>query len=901
MKPLKLVIQGIRSFTDKVEIDFEGVSKNGLFGIFGSTGSGKSTILESVIIALYGEISGQKMAEIINLRCKSAYVNLSFELLHGGVRRRYLVERAFKLKRDGAYGGAVASLYETTGGVNVVLASQTNEVNRQIEDILGLGLNEFTKCIILPQGEFSQFVRAAKADRIKIIEKLFSLERFGDGLNLRVKSILSELNMQIALKTEDLKHYEDATDDALKKAQADLAFLQNESNSFNVKLLKIKEYIENNQYYYNLDKQLKADSDKLAALTERSGEIEEKTVKARLYERACSIKRESAGLEALASEMERLEKDLTEKQTLFKRSEVECQKCFEEYRRIGELSKEREELTVKRDALLESRGDFNLYGELKRKIAYGRAMLEGLNEKLQSNLKKLNELSILEDKTQGKLTEIEERIKLSQVFSSISRASLKEEYSEQIAYYKSYNDKLQSFNIRDALYNFAYEESCARLEAYNGKLLNLQNAGEEKPEDAIESYKQAMQLKRLIEDELNALRIEMARLEESVKNIHRDIDLQTKEVENNENNLNSLNVKLLKITDNIDGFEESLTAVTAMCKKVATDIERINESYQNARQNLDKATVEVKAAAVERDSATKAFDNLSQVVVAMLSEEISTLDVANEILSSVENLEALTNEIEQFDKDFEFYSKSVERMRREIDSSGFSSVEYLKKIEERGEIEEVLENLKENLINCKNFTEKLSQNLNKRCIIEKDIKNLRARASVFERLEQAISRRAFAEFVSAEFLSDVARSARRTLLELTGGKYDVVYKDSIEAGKDGFYILDNMNGGAERTIASLSGGETFLVSLSLALALSASIYAGSSRPMEFFFLDEGFGTLDEDLVDTVLSSLEKLRNKNFSIGLISHLAEMKSRIDCKITVLPATETQGSRVIHSGIV
>ena len=84
MKPLKLVIQGIRSFSERAEIDFESVSKNGLFGIFGSTGSGKSTILDSVIIALYGEISGQKMSELISARCKSAYVALNFELSNKG-------------------------------------------------------------------------------------------------------------------------------------------------------------------------------------------------------------------------------------------------------------------------------------------------------------------------------------------------------------------------------------------------------------------------------------------------------------------------------------------------------------------------------------------------------------------------------------------------------------------------------------------------------------------------------------------------------------------------------------------------------------------------------------------------------------------------------------------------
>ncbi len=86
-----------------------------------------------------------------------------------------------------------------------------------------------------------------------------------------------------------------------------------------------------------------------------------------------------------------------------------------------------------------------------------------------------------------------------------------------------------------------------------------------------------------------------------------------------------------------------------------------------------------------------------------------------------------------------------------------------------------------------------------------------------------------------------------------------------------------------------------MVSLSLALALSAEICARSLRPIEFFFLDEGFGTLDERLVDTVMDSLFKLKNENFSIGIISHVEELKHRIDRKLTVRKATEKHGSQI------
>ena len=108
------------------------------------------------------------------------------------------------------------------------------------------------------------------------------------------------------------------------------------------------------------------------------------------------------------------------------------------------------------------------------------------------------------------------------------------------------------------------------------------------------------------------------------------------------------------------------------------------------------------------------------------------------------------------------------------------------------------------------------------------------------------------------------------------------------------HTLGNGHGGNLRAVKTLSGGETFLVSLSLALSLSAAICLKSLRPIEFFFLDEGFGTLDSKLVDTVMDVLGKL-SKTFAVGLISHVEELKHRIENKILVTGATESHGSQV------
>ena len=144
------------------------------------------------------------------------------------------------------------------------------------------------------------------------------------------------------------------------------------------------------------------------------------------------------------------------------------------------------------------------------------------------------------------------------------------------------------------------------------------------------------------------------------------------------------------------------------------------------------------------------------------------------------------------------------------------------------------------------------------------------------------------EFIAEEHLQNVTHNASARLLSLTMGKYFLRYNG-------GFFVGDNLNGGTLRGVHTLSGGEVFLVSLSLALALSEEICARSSRPMEFFFLDEGFGTLDSTLVDTVMDSLEKLRNEHFAIGIISHVEELKHRIEKKISVEKATDTHGSQI------
>ena len=151
MKPIYLEFCGINSFSEKTQIDFRALLSGGVFGIFGNTGSGKSTILDCIHLALYGVIErAGRSVDYINYREEEAYVVFDFELTTEGVRRAYRVRRERKRKNA----SNKASLWEYTAENKLLaIAEGARDVDAAIEKIVGLEFNDFKMCIALPQIE----------------------------------------------------------------------------------------------------------------------------------------------------------------------------------------------------------------------------------------------------------------------------------------------------------------------------------------------------------------------------------------------------------------------------------------------------------------------------------------------------------------------------------------------------------------------------------------------------------------------------------------------------------------------------------------------------------------------------------------------------------------------------
>ena len=297
-------------------------------------------------------------------------------------------------------------------------------------------------------------------------------------------------------------------------------------------------------------------------------------------------------------------------------------------------------------------------------------------------------------------------------------------------------------------------------------------------------------------------------------------------------------------------------------------------------------TVREKQTALEAENAARAKDAEREFNEAFQNSGFTTLKEAEALLCSVGNFEWKKAETENFFARFEGLKIRVEEWKKNAEQLDGAPERAAAAKEEKLRLESEKTALLGSVAVCKEALKQAEELKEKYRALEKEYKARLHERELWDKLRVLTDKNKFMEFIASEYLQEICVGASATLRSLTGGRYYLRYDGEFKAA-------DNLNGGILRSVKTLSGGETFLVSLSLALSLSGAICAKSLRPIEFFFLDEGFGTLDERLVDTVMDVLEKLKSKNFSVGVISHVEELKHRIDNKLIVTGATETHGS--------
>jgi DNA repair protein SbcC/Rad50 len=258
MKPIRLKIAGLNSFREVQEIDFTKLCETGVFGIFGLTGSGKSTILDAITLALYGTVerAANNTQGILNHGEEKLTVEYSFSLAAGNQRIGYRAERAYRRSGDRTVKASTCRLVEVKGDTETVIASKADEMTKKVEEMLGLTVEDFTRAVVLPQGKFAEFLTIKPKDRRSMLERLFSLEVYGRNLTARLSGQVDSARFHLNGVEQRLQGLGDASAEQVKVAEKECQAARAASEQIQNDLNHLKQQFEEAKELWGLQEQL---------------------------------------------------------------------------------------------------------------------------------------------------------------------------------------------------------------------------------------------------------------------------------------------------------------------------------------------------------------------------------------------------------------------------------------------------------------------------------------------------------------------------------------------------------------------------------------------------------------------------------------------------------------------
>ena len=316
MRPSLLKIKGINSFNNEQIIEFNRLVEKGLFGIFGPTGSGKSSILDAITLALYGNIA-RDSKEFINTEADRGEVSFEFQILDGTARKIYRLERGIRRKKGGGIETSLARIMEIDGEEINILAEGVTSVNNEVIRVIGLNSDDFTRSVVLPQGKFSEFLKLTGRERRNMLERIFGLEQYGKDIMDKINSERKKYDVKRIDLEGQLKGYEGITEDYNKEVSDKLGLLLEEEKELKAEIQRLDKEYEDSKRIWNLQEELKIYEATKKILEEKKLEIEESRRRFIMSEKANLLKPYITNLRSIEEKisinnlaLEKLEKDL---------------------------------------------------------------------------------------------------------------------------------------------------------------------------------------------------------------------------------------------------------------------------------------------------------------------------------------------------------------------------------------------------------------------------------------------------------------------------------------------------------------------------------------------------------------------------------------------------------------
>jgi exonuclease SbcC len=844
MELLELEINNINSFKGTHKIDFtDSRLSSNLFLISGTTGSGKSTILDAIFFALYGKtprFSDKKgLNQLVSFREKKGYCKLKYKL------RDSIFEHHIELRSSGSTGKS----YIKQDG-KIIIEGKENS-NKKTEELINLNFEQFHNTVILSQGQFDKFIKSKNGDKRKIITGFLSfnnkLEEIRKNIKSEKENIFTELN----------------------KLQGEISSIENfnsEANIDEIKLLIKQNELEKNnliQEHSIIKKEINSISEQYA-----------KVVNFKKYTQELDLLQKNYNFEA---EFEKIQK--------FKNIRV-AKEFYKEIQKFEQDIKNIEYQIQRENNLLEKNSS-----ELK-KLEEKKSELELQTkplEKIYHNFANISNFQIFNNK----LNEfIQNKNNLQQEIININNnlQQMKQEYKAQLHKfqtskdYQLFENKLltdfKDFEISEILAK-KYLEICECC----GTVFNHNQESSSKNNKLFEEQKKYF---IDIRNRLSSLKESADLQNKNLENIKNNIVLIEKNIQDEVLKINNIKIELKEnfLESEIENFFKlDLNLVSQDFKKIKSEIQAL-ANYLEPKIHK-KSQISAKIQYLEQDLIFKnqnlnKFNNNFNYELKKIKIDFATFRDLNKFS---------IYEIDEIEKTYNFKKEEKNRLKtliyenkielnHEKISNKFNNLETKEK-----ELSNQIETKSNDIaINSQKITE-IKNNSELLKIKNNEIKQIQENHDLFHELHNLTGTK-FEDFIISHFLKNILDIANQYLYEMTSGRYQLQLKieetEELKSDATDLLIIDSNQNFVPRSINTLSGGESFIASLAMALGMSD--LASETGSINFMFLDEGFGTLDSNSLDSVFKMLFKLKSLSRKIGIVSHIDEVKNKIENRIEV-----------------
>ena len=911
MRPIKLTISAFGPYAGKEELNLDRLGKAGIYLITGDTGAGKSTLFDAISYALYGESSTENKNDSM-LRSKYAkddvpsYVELEFEYR----KERYIIRRNPSYERKAKRGDKMTQEKAAAELIlpNKSVVTRLKEVNDKITEIIGLDRSRFSGIAMIAQGEFLKLLYSDTKSRQEIFRNIFKTERYRllqDKLKEKYMAVSAEYqkNMQALeqyagqiIYRED--EYEDVrtllyTDSPkavsiissmIKEDEKDIEACKNESA---VLLEKIK-YFDNKKNEYLKYKAAYERFKKLEDL--RKKEEEEK-------------ERLSQALES-SKEEKKEEPDLIRKHAAIE-SELKLYEELEKKRRENLKFKENIKVNGKKLEKLEAEENILKEDNLRAEREY---------ENLENIDTDLSKLEVDEEKTGIKIKAYEALLNKLEKYrlTELSFRKCGEKYKAQRELVEMRAEEYKKSNIlyTDNIAGFlaeALEEGqpcpvCGSTEHPKKALLSEKAPSKEYLDRLKEEFEASVKKAEELANENSSIRAAMKEQESAVN--EDAFSLLGEEYEG-------------KFTENLQGFISGLRE-----KELSEEnkLSLLKKEYRRAVSAKERRA-ELKKILSENKERAEFYTKNSMELKEELNADVLKLEIGEREYNklkeglSFDSLEFAKNEMDCISRRIEGINRNFENVSKEFDRLQKSIIELSAKEEsakneldtyEKPDIGVIEENLKKLEYENKSIQERLlkinsrkdnNTGISKNIVLSLDIAektlpllmNTEALSTTANGRLSSKAHIMLETYCQMNYFDRILSKANVRLMKMTDNQYKLRRRDISSASGNSQVGLDldviDFYNDSIRDVRTLSGGEAFKASLSLALGMADEIQENSGGvKLDTMFIDEGFGTLDENSLKNAIDTLISLGNNDKLIGIISHVGELKQRIDKQIVI-----------------